>query len=288
MRINFLQNSFRLLKWSLYFSVLTPLLLTANGIEDAKTYHSNSTLQWHVAMDAIDSVDWKGTERVLDIGCGDGKITALLAQKLPEGSVLGIDISQSMIDFASLHYPKVDYPNLNFQKLDAAEILFENQFDQVVSFSTLHWVMDQKKALKAIHRALIPGGAVCIQTYGTGHMNVTVIGDYLIHTEKWAQYFPSYTKQRVFFTDTEYQALLECAGFQQVSVIGSWHDTPFANRQALINFAKPLLNFIRHLPAELQQEFTEEVVDKIISIAGVSDDGIIHYKTFNLQAFGIK
>lgn len=288
MRIDFLQNSFRLLKWSLYCFILTPLLLIGNGIEDAKTYHSNSTLQWHVAMNAIDSVDWKGTEHVLDIGCGDGKITALLSQKLPEGSVLGIDISQSMIDFASSHYPQVDYPNLNFQKLDAAEILFENQFDRVVSFSTLHWVMDQEKALKAIHRALVPGGAVCIQTYGTGLMNVTVIGDSLIHTEKWAQHFPSYTKQRVFFTDTEYQALLECAGFQQVSVVGSWYDTPFANRQALINFAKPLLNFIRHLPAELQQEFTEEVVDKIISIAGVSDDGIIHYKTFNLQAFGIK
>jgi trans-aconitate 2-methyltransferase len=229
MRIDFLQNSFRLLKWSLYCSILTPLLLVGNGIEDAKTYHGNSTLQWHVAMGAIDSVLWKGTEYVLDIGCGDGKITALLAQKLPEGAVLGIDISQSMIDFASLNYPREDYPNLNFQKLDATEILFENQFDRVVSFSTLHWVMNQEKALKAIHRALIPGGAVCIQTYGTGLMNVTVIGDSLIHTEKWAQ-----------------------------------------------------------LPTELQEEFTEEVIDKIISIAGVSDDGIIHYKTFNLKAFGVK
>ncbi len=288
MRITFLQKSFRLLKRSLCCSILIPSLLIANGIEDAKTYHSNSTLQWHVAMDAIDSVTWKGTESVLDVGCGDGKITALLAQKLSVGSVLGIDISQSMIDFASLHYPQIDYPNLNFQKLDAAGIFFENQFDRVVSFSTLHWVMDQEKALKAIYRALVPGGAACIQTYGTGLMNVTVIGDSLIHTKKWAQYFPSYTKQRVFFTDMEYHTLLESAGFQQVSVIGSWYDTPFADRHALINFAKPLLNFIRHLPAELQQEFAEEVVDKIISIAGVSDDGIIHYKTFNIQAFGIK
>jgi ubiquinone/menaquinone biosynthesis C-methylase UbiE len=288
MRIDFFQNFFRLLKWSLCCFILTPLLLIGNGIEDAKIYHSNSTLQWDVAMDTIDLISWQGNEHVLDIGCGDGKITAFLAQKLSEGSILGIDISQSMVDFASLHYPQTDYPNLNFQKLGAAEILFENQFDRVVSFSTLHWVMDQEKALKAIHRALIPGGAVCIHTYGTGLMNVTVIGDSLIHTEKWARYFPSYIKQRVFFTDQEYRALLECAGFQQVSVSGSWHDIPLANRQALINFAKPLLNFIRHLPIELQQEFVEEVADKIISITGVSDDGIIHYKTFNLQAFGVK
>jgi trans-aconitate methyltransferase len=265
-----------------------PLALIANGIEDAKTYHSNSTLQWNVAMDTINSVAWKGNEQVLDIGCGDGKVTALLSQKLSEGSILGIDVSQSMIDFASLNYPHINYPNLNFQKLDAAEIFFENKFDRVVSFSTLHWVMDQEKALKAIHQALIPGGSVCIQTYGTGSMNVTVIADSLIHTKKWLQYFPCYSKQRVFFTDTEYRALLESAGFQQVSVIGSWHETLFANRQALVHFAKPLLNFIRHLSAELQQEFSEEVVDKIISIADVSDDGIIHYQTFNLQAFGVK
>jgi len=265
-----------------------PLLLLGDGIEDAKIYHSNSELQWHVAMETIDLISWKVTEHVLDIGCGDGKITAFLTQKLPKGSVLGIDISQAMIDFASLNYSQSDYPNLNFQKLDASEILFENQFDRVVSFSTLHWVMDQEKALKAIYRALVPGGAVCIQTYGTGLMNVTVIGDSLIHSEKWAQYFPSYIKQRVFFTDKEYQVLLECAGFKQVSVIGSWSDTPFANRQALINFVKPLLNFIRHLPIKLQQEFIEEVVDKIISIAGITEDGIIHYKTFNIQAFGVK
>lgn len=286
--MDFFLNFFRLLRLSLCCFILTPLLLIGNGIEDAKIYHNNSILQWHVAMDTIDLISWKGTEHVLDIGCGDGKVTALLAQKLSDGSILGIDISQSMIDFASLHYPQADYPNLNFQKLDAAGILFENRFDRVVSFSALHWVMDQEKALKAIHRALVPGGDICIHTYGAGLMIVTDIGDSLIHTEKWAGYFPSYIKQRVFFTDNEYRALLECAGFQHVLVIGTWSDTPFANRQALTNFAKPLLNFIRHLPVELQQEFIEEVVDKIISIAGVSNDGIIHYKIFNLQAFGVK
>lgn len=270
------------------FSFMVMPLLIGSGIEDAKTYHNNSSLQWRVAIDTIDLIPWNGSEHILDIGCGDGKITALLAQKLSLGSVLGIDISQTMIDFASSHYLYNDHHNLSFQQLDAAEIMFENKFDRVVSFSTLHWVIDQEKVLKSIHRALISGGTACIQTYGTGLMNVTVISDSLIHTEKWASYFPSYVKQRIFFTDQEYAALLQSAGFQKVSVIGRWYDTPFANRQDLINFAKPLLDFIAHLPMELQQEFIEEVVDKIISIAGIADDGIIHYKTFNLQAFGVK
>lgn len=275
------------MKFLLFFLSLSTLL-SANGIEDAKTYHGNSSLQWRIAVEIIDSIPLMESERILDIGCGDGKVTALLSEKIAKGFILGIDISQSMIDFATSHYPQINYPNLSFQKGDAAELLFENQFDRVVSFSTLHWVLDQKKALNAIHRALVPGGVVCIHTYGKSLMNVTNIGDILVHTEKWAPYFPSYTKQRVFFTKEEYHALLEQAGFQQVRVIGCWDDTAFADRQALIDFAKPLLNFIRHLPQDVQQEFVEEVADKIISIANPSSGEPIHYQTFSLRAQGYK
>lgn len=275
------------MKFLLFFLSLSTLL-SAHGIEDAKTYHGNSSLQWRIAVEIIDSIPLMESERILDIGSGDGKVTAFLAGKIVKGSILGIDISQSMIDFAISHYPQINYPNLSFQKGDAAELLFENQFDRVVSFSTLHWVLDQKKALNAIHRALVPGGMVCIHTYGKSLMNVTSVGDVLVHTEKWAPYFPSYSKQRVFFTEQEYHTLLEQAGFQQVRVIGCWDDTPFPDRQALIDFAKPLLNFIRHLPQDIQQEFVEEVADRIISIANPSNGEPIHYQTFSLRAQGYK
>jgi trans-aconitate methyltransferase len=280
--ISIFKNSIQVL--ILFLSIVfTPLSLMANGIEESNIYHNNSTPQWRIAMETIELASWKGTEHVLDIGCGDGKITAFLFKKVSLGSILGIDTSQAMIDFAT-----IEYPQLSFHKLDALEMTFEEQFDRVVSFSTLHWIVDQKKVLKAIYRALVPGGDVCLQTYGTGVMNVTVIADALVKTEKWSSFFPSYTQQRVFFTEEEYRALLQSVGFEQVRIFGSWNDTPFTDREGLIAFAKPLLNFIRHLPEELQYEFVEEVVDKIISIAGSSEDGLIHYKLFNIQAFGVK
>lgn len=275
------------MKFLLFFLSLSTLLI-ASGIEDAKTYHGNSSMQWRIAVEIIDSIPLMESERILDIGSGDGKVTAFLAEKIAKGSILGVDISQSMIDFATSHYPQINYPNLSFQKGDAAELLFENQFDRVVSFSTLHWVLDQKKTLDAIHRALVPGGMVCIHTYGKSPMNVTSVGDVLVHTEKWAPYFPSYSKQRVFFTEQEYQSLLEEAGFRQVQVTGCWDDTPFSDRQALVDFAKPLLNFIHHLPQDIQQEFVEEVADRIISIANPSNGEPIHYQTFSLRAKGYK
>ena len=259
-----------------------------SGIEDAETYNNNSKLQWNIAIDTINSITWEGTEQVIDIGCGDGKITAFLAQKLSRGSIIGIDISQKMIDFALSNYPDKDLPNLSFQKLDALEIIFENRFDRVVSFSALHWVMDQEKVLQTIHKALKKGGMACIQIYAKGCMNITVIADSLIRTKKWASYFPSYIKQRVFFTNQEYEAIFKNAGFENISVIEKFYDTPFANKQDLFNFIKPLLNFISHLSIELQQEFIQEVVENIISIADISDDGVIHYQISSLQAIGFK
>lgn len=271
--------------FAMYFflvSMLIPFFVFSSGIEDAKTYHNNSQLQWGVALKTIENVSWKETERVLDVGCGDGKITAFLAEKIPHGSILGIDISQSMIDFAS-----AQYSNLVFEKQDAAEIVFEEQFDRIVSFSTLHWVLNQEQALKAMYRALIPGGSICLHTYGKGVMNVTEIANDLIYTEKWASHFPLYTKQRVFFNEEEYRELLERAGFQQIEIVGTWNEVVFSDRQALTAFAKPLLNFIRHLSADLQHEFAEEVLDQIILIAQPTD-GQIPYRTYNLHVLGKK
>lgn len=265
-----------------------PCLLFASGVEDAKTYHNNSKLQWDIAMGTMDLVSWSETERVLDIGCGDGKITALISKKVPKGFVLGIDISQTIVDFALVHYPHSDYPNLDFKKIDATKISFENQFDKVVSFSSFHLIMDQEKALRGIYRALVSGGKLCMHTFGKGFMNVTEIGDELVHTDRWASYFPLYVKQKIFFSEQEYRELFEKIGFKHVQVHGFWNEAHYENRQALLDFAKPILNFIRHLPAALQQEFTEEVVDKIILMTGQKEDGSILYKTYNLHGLAEK
>lgn len=272
---------------SLLFITLAAQIFS-DGIKDAVSYSKNSTLQWNIAMETMDLVQWAGSERVLDIGCGDGKVTALVASKLTRGPVLGVDISHAMIDFACSNYPQAHYPNLAFERCNGSEISFEDQFDYILSFSTLHWILDQEKALKAFHRALVPGGKLCLHTYGSYPMGVTIVADQLVHTQKWAPYFASYTKQRVFFTEEEYDLLLKQSGFEQIHVIGSHHDTPFSNRQALIDFVTPILNFISHLSENLQKQFVEEVADAIIAIAGISSDGTIHYRHFSLRAVALK
>lgn len=134
-------------------SLFFPVLLLADGIEEANLYHKHSLVQWEVALGITEFLPIQETEHLLDIGCGDGKITAYLASKVPQGSVLGVDVSEEMVAFASSSYPQSVFSNLLFQQMDAAHLCFSESFDRIVSFSALHWVVEQERALEGMYMA---------------------------------------------------------------------------------------------------------------------------------------
>ena len=98
--------------------------------------HSSSQYEWAKAL--IPKLKLRGNEAVLDIGCGDGKITAALAKSLPGGCVVGVDNSKGMIALAQHTFSVDDYPNLSFQKMDARALTFQEKFDRVFSNAALH------------------------------------------------------------------------------------------------------------------------------------------------------
>lgn len=79
---------------------------------DAKDYAKNSQNQFRWAKELIPKLKLKGNEALLDIGCGDGKITVELAKCLPYGRAVGIDSSAGMINLAQNAFPQKDYPNV--------------------------------------------------------------------------------------------------------------------------------------------------------------------------------
>lgn len=136
---------------------------------DAADYAQSSFPQKQWAGELISKMHLTGRERVLDIGCGDGRISAALAVCVPDGSVTGCDCSPEMICFARGQFPARKYPNLSFVEGDATDLRFPEQFDVVFSNAALHWIYDHGPVLAGISRALVSGGRMIVQMGGKGN-----------------------------------------------------------------------------------------------------------------------
>ena len=127
------------------------------------------------------------------MGCGDGKVTAQIASKIPGGFVKGIDNSESMVKLAQKKYPADKYPNLSFTLMDAKDLRFSNQFDVVFSNAALHWADDHKKAFQGIYNSLKPAGRILIQAGGKGNAAAAFeIIDEMTLMKKWAPYLKKF------------------------------------------------------------------------------------------------
>jgi trans-aconitate 2-methyltransferase len=127
---------------------------------DAAGYSRISSLQAAMAQEVLALLDLNGSERILDVGCGEGKITAEIASRVPRGLVVGVDPSHDMIGFAKKHFTLANptgasLGNLRFEVADARRLSFKDEFDLAVSFNALHWIPDQDAALRSIRSAVV-------------------------------------------------------------------------------------------------------------------------------------
>ena len=141
---------------------------------NAEEYAKHSSAQQIWARELIPKLQLRGSESLLDIGCGDGKITAEIATQLPEGDVLGVDSSPDMVALAKKHFPKNRYPNLSFGSADAGHLLFKEQFDIVFSNAALHWIKDHKPVISGIQKSLKAKGRIFLQMGGKGNAEVII------------------------------------------------------------------------------------------------------------------
>src|SRR5438132_632361 len=146
----------------------TRLLNLTNSIENnsanwfnGEFYQDNSWAQYEIAKIAIEMHTFSGSERVLDLGCGDGKPTALIAtHKVANGHIKGIDNSKSQVTVAKATYDTIS--NIDFEEADAQTFDLHQLFDVIVSFSALHWCSDQQAVWSRIRSHLEINGVALI------------------------------------------------------------------------------------------------------------------------------
>jgi trans-aconitate 2-methyltransferase len=131
-------------------------------------YQSSHSFVWKFGRDLLALLAPQAGERILDVGCGTGQLTAEIAQSGAE--VLGIDSAGTMVDQAH-----ENFPNLRFEQVSATALPYREEFDAVFSNAVLHWVRDAETAAAAISRALRRGGRF-VAEFG-GHGNVQTVVD---------------------------------------------------------------------------------------------------------------
>ncbi len=265
-----------------HFSIVFCHSLSADqGIRDAKDYQNNSNLQWKWAIESLENFPLDESDKVLDLGCGSGSITAVIASKVPSGIVIGLDISNIMLDFARENYPAA---NIIYMLGDARRLPFVAQFDKVIAMLSLNWVNEQEQALASLFSALKPGGKAIITRPGKKPTNLGPVAERLIKTDRWSHLFPDFKQTKRYYDAEEYTQLLEAAGFEVESINQDPTYTYFKDIHALMGFFRPLCNFMGHLSDDLQTLFIEELVSIILSYEPASPDGSILLYDLKLEA----
>lgn len=252
---------------------------------DAKDYHKSSVEQQKWARELILKLALKGSERVLDIGCGDGKVTAEIAEKLPKGSVLGIDNSEEMISFARENFSSKIYPNLAYQLMDARNMNFISEFDVVFSTTTLHWVNDHLPVLRGIKRSLKPRGRILLQMGGKGNAaKILEVLETIVNSKKWHRYFTDFTFPWAFYGADEYNIWLKDVELKAKRIELIPKDMIHKGKEGLVGWIRTTwLPYTQRIPKEFREDFICEIVDRYAQSCPMDNEGFIHIQMVRLE-----
>jgi trans-aconitate 2-methyltransferase len=135
---------------------------------DANTYHRVSSPHVAWAAEVLDRLDLRGDESVLDAGCGSGRVTRMLADRLPRGRVIAVDGSPQMVARAREELGDavdVREGDLTTLRLDEGELV-----DAAFSNAVFHWIADHDALFAALAAAMRPGAALSAQCGGAGNV----------------------------------------------------------------------------------------------------------------------
>ncbi len=252
---------------------------------DAVDYAKSSAGQLVWARELIDKLCLQGHERGLDIGCGDGKVTAEIASKLSGGSALGVDNSPEMVALAQSRYPSGRQANLAFQLADASTLPFHSEFDVVFSNATLHWVLDHQPVLRGIARSLKPCGKLLLQMGGKGNAaKVVEAMDEVRDRSRWCGYFEGFQFPYGFYGAGEYCQWLGEAGLTCGRVELIPKDLVHPSREAFAGWLRTTwLPYTQRVPQEDRQTFLTDVIETYLEANPPDTAGTVHVHMVRLE-----
>jgi trans-aconitate 2-methyltransferase len=225
---------------------------------DAATYDRVSEPQVAMAREVLDRLDLNGDETVLDAGCGSGRTTAMLLERVPHGHVVAVDQSASMVE----HAREALGERATVFQADLTELEVDEPVDAAFSNAVFHWVADHPRLFTRLHAALRPGGQLVAQCGGEGNVarfhaaasEVSAEPPYAEHLDGWHGPWN-------FAGPDESAERLAAAGFTEVD---TWLQPYPVAPDDPVNYLRTVcLGYhLEQLPESLREGFVQAVLER--------------------------
>jgi len=241
---------------------------------DAETYDAVSDPQFEWGMEVLERLELRGDEVAVDAGCGSGRVTAELADRLPRGRVIAVDGSEAMVEKAKERLgDRADYV-----VSDLVELRLEEPVDLVFSTATFHWIGDHDTLFRRLRAALKPGGRLVAQCGCKGNVARHTQAIAAVASEpEYGQHLSGAKGLWNFASPQETEPRLREAGFEEARC---WlQPKPVQPSRPLEFISKVTLGpVLDQLPEEKRRPFAEAVLEQ------EGEPLVLDYVRLNMEA----
>lgn len=240
---------------------------------DGRSYDRISAPMESLGREVLARLELRGDELVLDVGCGSGRITEALIERLPRGRVIALDASQSMVAAARRRLPRADV-----RVMDALELELEEPVDAILSTATFHWIADHERLFRRLRAALRRGGRLLAQCGGEGNIDeLRGRANAVRAREPYAPHFRGWQAPWNYAAPGRTRERLLDVGFTSAECwLAPAPQQPEHPREFLSTIV--LGPHVQQLPAELREPFMDDV------LAELGEPVVVDYVRLNIDA----
>jgi trans-aconitate methyltransferase len=232
---------------------------------NAAAYHKVSGPQTSWGQKVLDRLTVNGDECVIDAGCGSGRLTGELMERLPRGRIVALDRSWNMLITARANLRPAFGDRVGFVQVALPQMPFVGSVDLVFSTATFHWVRDHESLFRNIYRTLKPGGRLVAQCGGGPNLaHARSLADQVMQRPAFASHFASWAAPWEYASAETTAERLRLAGFEDVVTSIEPATTGFSTESDYREFVSTVIvhPHMAMLPtAELKQAFLDEVTE---------------------------
>jgi trans-aconitate 2-methyltransferase len=224
---------------------------------DAEAYDAVSDPQFGWGTEVLERLELRGDEHAIDAGCGSGRVTERLLERLPDGRMLAVDGSEAMIEKARERLGD----RASYLVVDLTELEVGEPVDLVFSTATFHWILDHERLFGRLHAALRPGGRLVAQCGGEGNVAQHAEAIEMVASRpQFARHFGGRAALWNFAGPEETEARLRGAGFAETRC---WLEPKPVTPADPLRFTMTatMVPQLASLPEELRLPFAEAVLE---------------------------